>query len=110
MVTMKKISEKTALYEIRRARGMTQRQIAEAVGVEPDHISKLENGDRKLSPEWIDRLSKVLNCSKGELLGEEGVSEEEREILDMYKQLTDDQKNVIKSTLSAFLSAAGKQT
>ena len=106
---MKKISEKTALYEIRRARGMTQRQIAEAVGVEPDHISKLENGDRKLSPEWIDRLSKVLNCSKGELLGEEGVSEEEREILDMYKQLTDDQKNVIKSTLSAFLSAAGKQ-
>ena len=109
MVTMKKISEKTALYEIRRARGMTQRQIAEAVGVEPDHISKLENGDRKLSPEWIDRLSKVLNCSKGELLGEEGVSEEEREILDMYKQLTDDQKNVIKSTLSAFLSAAGKQ-
>ena len=107
---MKKISEKTALYKIRRARGMTQRQIADAVGVEPDHISKLENGDRKLSPEWIDRLSKVLNCSKGELLGEEGVSEEEREILDMYKQLTDDQKNVIKSTLSAFLSAAGKQT
>lgn len=108
MVTMKKISEKTALYKIRRARGMTQRQIAEAVGVEPDHISKLENGDRKLSPEWIDRLSKVLNCSKGELLGEEGVSEEEREILDMYKQLSADQKNVIKSTLSAFLSAAGK--
>lgn len=87
---------------------MTQRQIAEAVGVEPDHISKLENGDRKLSPEWIDRLSKVLNCSKGELLGEEGISEEEREILDMYKQLSSDQKNVIKSTLSAFLSAAGK--
>lgn len=108
MVTMKKLSEKTALYEIRRARGMTQRQIAEAVGVEPDHISKLENGDRKLSPEWIDRLSKVLNCSKGELLGEEGISEEEREILDMYKQLSVDQKNVIKSTLSAFLSAAGK--
>jgi len=108
MVTMKKLSEKTALYEIRRARGMTQRQIAEAVGVEPDHISKLENGDRKLSPEWIDRLSKVLNCSKGELLGEEGISEEEREILDMYKQLSADQKNVIKSTLSAFLSAAGK--
>lgn len=107
---MRKISEKTALYKIRRARGMTQRQIADAVGVEPDHISKLENGDRKLSPEWIDRLSKVLNCSKGELLGEEGISEEEREILDMYKQLSADQKKVIKSTLSAFLSAAGKQT
>ncbi|HBO58474.1 MAG TPA: hypothetical protein DD624_00990 [Alphaproteobacteria bacterium] len=108
MVTMKKLSEKTALYEIRRARGMTQRQIAEAVGVEPDHISKLENGDRKLSPEWIDRLSKVLNCSKGELLGEAPLSDDTRAVLDMYEQLTDDQKNVIKSTLSAFLSAAGK--
>lgn len=101
MVTMKKLSEKTALYEIRRARGMTQRQIAEAVGVEPDHISKLENGDRKLSPEWIDRLSKVLNCSKGELLGEEGVSEEEREILDMYKNLTPEKKQAVKAMLKA---------
>lgn len=101
MVTMKKLSEKTALYEIRRARGMTQRQIAEAVGVEPDHISKLENGDRKLSPEWIDRLSKVLNCSKGELLGEEGISEEEREILDMYKNLTPEKKQAVKAMLKA---------
>ena len=101
MVTMKKISEKTALYEIRRARGMTQRQIAEAVGVEPDHISKLEIGDRKLSPELIDRLSKVLNCSKGELLGEEGVSEEEREILDMYKNLTPEKKQAVKAMLKA---------
>ena len=80
---------------------MTQRQIAEAVGVEPDHISKLENGDRKLSPEWIDRLSKVLNCSKGELLGEEGVSEEEREILDMYKNLTPEKKQAVKAMLKA---------
>ena len=107
---MRKISEKTALYKIRRARGMTQRQIADAVGVEPDHISKLENGDRKLSPEWIDRLSKVLNCTKGELLGEAPLSDDARAVLDMYERLTDDQKNVIKSTLSAFLSAAGKQT
>lgn len=106
MVTMKKLSEKTALYEIRRARGMTQRQIAEAVGVEPDHISKLENGDRKLSPEWIDRLSKVLNCSKGELLGEEGISEEEREILDMYKILTAEKKEAVKAMLKALSGKA----
>lgn len=103
---MRKISEKTALYKIRRARGMTQRQIADAVGVEPDHISKLENGDRKLSPEWIDRLSKVLNCSKGELLGEEGVSEEEREILDMYKILTVEKKEAVKAMLKALSGKA----
>ena len=105
---MKKISQKTALYKIRKARGMTQRQIADAVGVEPDHISKLENGDRRLSPEWIERLSKVLNCSKGELLGEAPLSDDARAVLDMYERLTINQKSVIKSTLLAFLSVAEK--
>lgn len=95
---MRKISEKTALYKIRRARGMTQRQIADAVGVEPDHISKLENGDRKLSPEWIDRLSKVLNCTKGELLGEEPaeqLSEREKAFLEMFRNLSEREQDGI---------------
>lgn len=100
---MKKISEKTALYKIRRARGMTQRQIADAVGVEPDHISKLENGDRKLSPEWIDRLSKVLNCTKGELLGEAPLSDDARAVLDMYERLTDAKKELAKAMLAALI-------
>lgn len=100
--------KKNFLYTLRKQRNLTQRQLAELVNATPGQIYFLESGERKLSPEWLERLSKALNCSKGELLGEEGISEEEREILDMYKQLSADQKNVIKSTLSAFLSAAGK--
>lgn len=102
--------KKNVLYEMRIRKKMTQKDVADATGTTANQISRLENGDRELTPKWLERLSKALNCSKGELLGEEGVSEEEREILDMYKQLSADQKNVIKSTLSAFLSAAGKQT
>ena len=82
---------------------MTQRQIADAVGVEPDHISKLENGDRKLSPEWIDRLSKVLNCTKGELLGEAPLSDDARAVLDMYERLTDAKKELAKAMLAALI-------
>lgn len=100
--------KKNVLYEMRIRKKMTQKDIADATGTTANQISRLENGDRELTPKWLERLSKALNCSKGELLGEEGISEEEREILDMYKQLSADQKNVIKSTLSAFLSAAGK--
>lgn len=100
--------KKNVLYEMRIRKKMTQKDVADATGTTANQISRLENGDRELTPKWLERLSKALNCSKGELLGEEGVSEEEREILDMYKQLSADQKNVIKSTLSAFLSAAGK--
>ena len=100
--------KKNVLYETRIRKKMTQKDVADATGTTANQISRLENGDRELTPKWLERLSKALNCSKGELLGEEGISEEEREILDMYKQLSADQKNVIKSTLSAFLSAAGK--
>ena len=96
------------LYDLYVVKKMTQKDVADATGTTANQISRLENGDRELTPKWLERLSKALNCSKGELLGEEGISEEEREILDMYKQLSADQKNVIKSTLSAFLSAAGK--
>lgn len=66
----KKISEKTALYRLRVKKGLTQRQIAEAINSSADQISKLENGERKLAPEWLERLSAVLNCTKAELLGD----------------------------------------
>ena len=89
--------KKNVLYEMRIRKKMTQKDVADATGTTANQISRLENGDRELTPKWLERLSKALNCSKGELLGEEGISEEEREILDMYKQLSADQKNVIKS-------------
>ena len=100
--------KKNVLYEMRIRKKMTQKDVADATGTTANQISRLENGDRELTPKWLERLSKALNCSKGELLGEAPLSDDARAVLDMYEQLTDDQKNVIKSTLSAFLSAAGK--
>lgn len=100
--------KKNVLYEMRIRKKMTQKDVADATGTTANQISRLENGDRELTPKWLERLSKALNCSKGELLGEAPLSDDARAVLDMYEQLTDDQKKVIKSTLSAFLSAAGK--
>lgn len=102
------LMKKNFLYTLRKQRKLTQKQLAELVNATPGQIYFLESGERKLSPEWLERLSKALNCSKGELLGEAPLSDDARAVLDMYEQLTDAQKNVIKSTLSAFLSAAGK--
>lgn len=87
---MKKISEKTALYDLRQKRGMTQRQIAEAIGASVQQVCALENGTRKLAPEWIDRLSKVLKCSKAELLGEsapEQLTNREKALLEIFRNL-----------------------
>lgn len=93
--------KKNVLYEMRIRKKMTQKDIADATGTTANQISRLENGDRELTPKWLERLSKALNCSKGELLGEEGISEEEREILDMYKNLTPEKKQAVKAMLKA---------
>ena len=86
---MKEISKKTALFQIRKSRNLTQRQLAELVNASTQQISQLENGDHKLAPEWLDRLSKVLNCSKAELLGETPpvqLSDRERLLLDYFRK------------------------
>ena len=101
MVCMLEKNKKNPIYAMRVQKKMTQKDVAEAIGASVQQISKLENGERKLAPEWLERLSKALNCSKGELLGEEGVSEEEREILDMYKNLTPEKKQAVKAMLKA---------
>lgn len=86
----KKISEKTALYKIRKEKGLSQPELAERIGTTTQQISKLENGDRKLAPEWIDRLSKALQCSKAELLGEEApeqLTNREKALLEIFRNL-----------------------
>lgn len=98
--------KKNVLYEMRIRKKMTQKDVADATGTTANQISRLENGDRELTPKWLERLSKALNCSKGELLGEEGVSDEEREILDMYKILTAEKKEAVKTMLKALSGKA----
>ena len=110
---MKKISEKTPLYALRKKRGLTQRQIADAVGVEPDHISKLENGDRKLSPEWLERLSKVLGCTKAELLGEApALTPQDMALINLYNALPPEhQETILKLAKDMVaLNSDGKKT
>ena len=91
---------KTALYQIREQKGLTQKDVAEAVGTTANQISRLETGVRKLSPEWLDRLSFVLNCTKAELLGEEPqqpLTEKEKVMLETFQKLTPDQQAMIQT-------------
>lgn len=98
----KKISEKNNIYLLRQKKGLTQRQIAEAIGTTATQISKLENGERKLAPEWLERLSVALNCTKAELLGEEQpqpLTEREKAFLEVFRRLNERQQDGI---LAAF--------
>lgn len=50
------------IRELRKAKGFTQEQLAELVGVEPRHISRIEGGYNSPSIERLARISEALNA------------------------------------------------
>jgi transcriptional regulator with XRE-family HTH domain len=54
--------------EWRKHRGMTQEELAEAIGVTPPSISQLERGIQGFSDSTLEALAYSLNCNPGDLL------------------------------------------
>ena len=48
------------IREIRKSKGFTQEQLAEMIGVEPRHISRVEGGYNSPSIERLAKISEVL--------------------------------------------------
>lgn len=59
---------KNRIIELREARGLSSRALAKRLGTSPSQMSRLENGERKLSLEWILRLSGVLDVPPNEIV------------------------------------------
>lgn len=60
------------LRELREAAGLSRPELAELVGTIPGQIQKLEIGDRKLTVEWMERLSGPLRAKTSDFLIEPG--------------------------------------
>ena len=79
------------LARIRRARGLTQTQLAEAVGCNQATISKIEaGGNYTLS--LADRIATALRVSAVELFG---VSELEQRYLDALRNASDERRRAV---------------
>lgn len=50
------------LLRLRKAAGLSQRELAEKLGVQPSFLSAIENGRSRLPEEKIDRLKDILAC------------------------------------------------
>jgi len=55
---------------IRRAKDITQKQLAERTGLDQSQISKIERGEAGCSVEGLIRIARVLGVSFAELMGE----------------------------------------
>ena len=65
---------KNRIKELRAAQGLTQKALAELVGTTKNQMVKLENGDRRLSDHWAQRIAPHLSAQPYELFMPDGVS------------------------------------
>lgn len=61
------------IRELREKMGLSRRALAEIAGTTANQLVKLENGDRRLSDHWADRLANPLGVQAYELMLPEGV-------------------------------------
>lgn len=59
------------IKELREKRGWTQDQLAEAAGTSFQQVSRLENGTRRLTVEWMQRIAKALGVHPAALLADQ---------------------------------------
>jgi transcriptional regulator with XRE-family HTH domain len=56
------------IAELRQKKGLSQEDLAELVGTSGQQIGRLENGARKLTTEWMDKLAPALGVRRRDLL------------------------------------------
>lgn len=62
----------TALKNARKARGITQAQLAEALGKPQSFIAKVENGERRLDVVEFVHLARLVGVEAGAILAQIG--------------------------------------
>lgn len=81
------------LKEIRLKYKITQAELARRLGTTQGQICRLEISTRRLSDAWLERLSKALNCTKAELLGEAPqYTRREMAFVDLFRRMSDSEQ------------------
>lgn len=77
----------------REYRGLTQEELAEAVGTSGNVISLLESGDRGLSQKWLNKIAPELKTRAGFLLEVDPLDPDvDMELLEAMLDLPKDRK------------------
>ena len=79
---------------IEKTRGLTLQELAELVNSSNQQISQLETGRRRLNVDWLERLSKGLECHPMELLYDNVMAKTEQEeaMLELFRGLSPEQR------------------
>ncbi|MDN5384444.1 helix-turn-helix transcriptional regulator [Streptomyces sp. LB8] len=101
------------LAALRKERGLTQRQLARLANISVSLLSKIEVGDRTLTPAVAADLGKPMGLSMAEVLGKASVTQDGEERLSALRSAVRDydlpgRQEVQEDALRASLKAAGQ--
>ena len=102
----------------RKSKGLTMKELGEKVGVSESAISQYETGKREADFETILKIGEVLGCSIDYLLrgeqekkptpvSEDGLDDQDRQLVELMKKLSADQKAFLLAQLLT-LTGQGK--
>jgi len=74
------------LKELRKSRGLTQEKLAEMIGRDTKHISKLEIAGSYPSIETLERIAKALNVELKDIFNFDGL-QDKNYIVDEFEKL-----------------------
>lgn len=83
--------------------GLTQKEVAEKLGVAQAQYARWENGGRNPKDETVEKLAKIFNTSFETLKGRDDGLEEIVSLLKKY-ELTEEDKQEINTFLENFLA------
>jgi transcriptional regulator with XRE-family HTH domain len=91
------------ISELRKARGLTLKRLAELVGTSNQQISHLEKGRRRLTLDWMERIAEALECHPSELLigGTQLRNEKERAMVELFRGLSEEQQEAFLKATAA---------
>jgi transcriptional regulator with XRE-family HTH domain len=102
---------KNRIRELRKARGLTLKELARRVDTSNQQISHLETGKRRLTVGWLERIATALDCHPLELL-DEGLhlrNERERALVELYRGLSEEQQDAFFEAVAALAKPLSDQ-
>jgi len=102
-------SIKNQIRTFREAQKLSLESLASLVGTTNQQISLLEAGKRRLTVEWLVRLSKALSCHPWALVADElpqQMSPEDLRLLEHFRRMTGNQQAELLRFLEAIVPSA----
>ena len=83
------------IAKFRRARGLTQEELADKIGSTQANISEIERGVHMPSIETLRKIAEVFDIEIVDLFEKSGVAQAESEIVSIFSRLDADEKKKI---------------